>query len=885
MNKVTFFSGEENGIVKEHDAYNDSIFSEQYSQAIKLLDGLVFRMKVEKKEYSEHLSEGLDDMAPNLVAFCGDRGEGKTSCMCSVIDMLKNKKNDNVQGKYLLSQGAENLNSVKLECLSLVNPAFFDHNHNILELLLGEMYKIFKKSPDDNSNSADLLLKFQEAKLCLKHLDKAKREMYDVIEELDALSAGVNLRYAIADLFREYLAYTQRDFLVISVDDLDLNMNEAYIMAEQIRKYLSNPFCLVLISVKVDQLMEVVENTISAELENGSKVDVNDMAVKYVEKLLPSSSRVNMPKTYELCSYNLEILDNRVDRKLLCPISSVRDCVLRLIFMKTRYLFYNTKGGISPIIPNNLRALRHVIGMLLNMPDFGGNDVTPNNKRIFKNYFYYTWTKSLSDNHHPIALRLVHNDDFSQTNKLIVEYLGSLLGKLKENPNSKTSMLISTITDKANYGFNQSTGDVFFLLNVLERNSSDEDVQRLLFFIKSFYSINLYERYDEITEGDLNSLYPNAETEEKGEVYKSDKWFNQANNLQRFVNGNYFTYNETEMLHRSTDGKLRDLAIVYGDKLKALLTNIRDRIAHEDLVALEEDANFRKSFRLLEFFLLHIYRRTQDSTVAIEKDGFRQMPIPAHLQAFNIKMGTFLFDILGAFTNIINIKSAYNRFDNAKMFYDFAYTRDWSLLGRMMKLVQLKEAQDVNPEKKETDLPTIDSPETRKAALFRLISNATIRNAEVISAMTESMRFRVDGLKTSSKRHELMREFYSSIINSDMRTYRKNANEPQYIIKFGFLEAFRELLKEVDDDTFESYFTRTVSAEDNQITIIEQLFAEVLSSIKRWKKGSSILSQLRNLQVYAQLPEATWIEAFPIEERISKEIFIQKVRALKEWTL
>ena len=38
MNKVTFFSGEENGIVKEHDAYNDSIFSEQYSQAIKLLD-------------------------------------------------------------------------------------------------------------------------------------------------------------------------------------------------------------------------------------------------------------------------------------------------------------------------------------------------------------------------------------------------------------------------------------------------------------------------------------------------------------------------------------------------------------------------------------------------------------------------------------------------------------------------------------------------------------------------------------------------------------------------------------------------------------------------------------------------------------------------------
>lgn len=841
-------------------------------------------MQVEKVAYNKNIT-GQDDMIPNLVAFCGDRGEGKTSCMCSVIDILRDKRTGNEQEKYLLSQGASTLNSVKLDCLSLVNPAFFDHNHNVLELLLGEMYKNFKKSPDDYTNSSELILRFQEAKLCLKHLDKAKREMYDVIEELDALSAGVTLREAIANLFKEYLDFTGNDLLVISIDDLDLNMNEAYMMAEQIRKYLSNPYCLVLISVKVDQLMEVVENTIISELDVRSKIDVNDMAVKYVEKLLPSGSRVNMPKTYELCSYDLEIMDNRRDRNLLCPISSVRDCVLRLIFMKTRYLFYNTKGGISPIIPNNLRALRHVLGMLLNMPDFGGNEVTPNNKRIFKNYFYYTWTKSLSDNYRPIAYRLVHNDDFTQTNKLIVEYFGNLLGKLKENPNSRTSMLISNITDKANYGFNQSTGDVFFLLNVLERNSSDEDVQRLLFFIKSFYSINLYERYDDISEGDLSSLYPNAETEDKGEVYKSDKWFNQANSLQRFVNGNYFTYNETEMLHRSQDGKLRDLTIVYGDKLKTLITDVRNRIVHEAPAVLEEDAEFKKSFRLLEFFLLHIYRRTQDSSVAIEKDNFRQMPIPAHLQAFNLQMGTFLFDILGAFTNIINIKSAYNRFDNAKIFYEFAYTCKWSLLGRMMKLVQLKEAQDENPDAKEADLPAIESEQERKDALYRLISNATIRNAEVISAMTESMRFRVDGLKTSGKRHELMREFYSSIINSDMRTYRKNANEPQYIIKFGFLEAFRELLKEVDDEKFESLFTKTVSAEDNQIKIIEQLFTAVLSSIKNWKKGSSILSVLRNQQVYAQLPEETWVAAFPDDERISKEMFVDKVKALKEWTL
>ena len=117
MNKVTFFHGEENGIVKEHDAYMDSIFCEQYSQAIKLLDGLVLKMQVEKVAYNENLT-GQDDMIPNLVAFCGDRGEGKTSCMCSVIDILRDKRTGNEQEKYLLSQGASTLNSVKLDCLS-----------------------------------------------------------------------------------------------------------------------------------------------------------------------------------------------------------------------------------------------------------------------------------------------------------------------------------------------------------------------------------------------------------------------------------------------------------------------------------------------------------------------------------------------------------------------------------------------------------------------------------------------------------------------------------------------------------------------------------------------------------------------------------------------
>ena len=100
----------------------------------------------------------------------------------------------------------------------------------------------------------------------------------------------------------------------------------------------------------------------------------------------------------------------------------------------TRYLFYNSKGAVSPIVPNNLRSLRHLIGMLYDMKDVykaeepeignegeqdqGANNapepaevsfdniienrpdidkaVLESNKRLFKNYFYNTWVKQLS---------------------------------------------------------------------------------------------------------------------------------------------------------------------------------------------------------------------------------------------------------------------------------------------------------------------------------------------------------------------------------------------------------------------------------------------------------------------------------------------------------
>ena len=70
IDNIKFYAGEENGLVIESNL-EASIFNRQYRKAFRLLDSIV-------NHYREQSS--------NIIAFCGDRGDGKTSAMMSFVN-------------------------------------------------------------------------------------------------------------------------------------------------------------------------------------------------------------------------------------------------------------------------------------------------------------------------------------------------------------------------------------------------------------------------------------------------------------------------------------------------------------------------------------------------------------------------------------------------------------------------------------------------------------------------------------------------------------------------------------------------------------------------------------------------------------------------------
>lgn len=552
MDRIVFYNGEETGHVLETDSFQNSLFREQYTFALKLF----------KSIYS---SQGP---VSNIIAFCGDRGEGKTSCMLSFMELLKN---DSELHKFesILPFKADDV-----EILDVIDPAFFDKKHNLIELVLGQMYgKIAGKSIQDADYSVklnernNLLRYFQKAKRHLGHLEKEKRELYDELEELDALSAGVKLEECIGLLFEEYLKFQNKKKIVLAIDDLDLNMTEGYKMAEQIRKYLNHKSCILLIGLNVSQLSTVIQNSIAKELKTSpsESPELSVMASKYVMKLIPYGNRILMPSIGELCNMKLQICRRGDALKELKDLNSVKDEVTRLIFMKTRYLFYNEKGSVSPIVPMNLRSLRLLLGMLMHMEDFEDNKSHSGNKRIFKSYFFNEWAKCL-DSHQDFIKDLLDYRDLSGINIFVITYLNEICFKFGYTHFS-FGIEPGTFSE-----YDISVGYVLKAITYMANTNSDNETKRLIFFLRSFYSMKLYELYDVISETE-GGLYPSVASDD-AEVVKVDTMFKNVNQLQKLLNGSYFRYEQNSLLAPKLKKYPRDLHSIDGKAYNALLKNV-----------------------------------------------------------------------------------------------------------------------------------------------------------------------------------------------------------------------------------------------------------------------------------------------------------------------
>lgn len=265
----------------------------------------------------------------NIIFFTGNRGTGKTSSMLSYMEFLKDYyrisssvRRESEMEEFLLTEGKEDYMFTGLEYIDASSLA---DKEDILGSVLSKMMtkwrdeeersyndKGIRRNEDYAYKKRQICMRFSKVYEHLKNLrsesDITEADSDAFMETLEKLSLTWNLQRAFQELVMDYLDIMEypgaekkigRDnhFLVISIDNLDMNIKHGFQLLEQIRKYFMGPNIIVLMSANYEQLEKICNNHYITEFEKmrdfgDTKEYVMSLSREYLEKIVPLQRQI-----------------------------------------------------------------------------------------------------------------------------------------------------------------------------------------------------------------------------------------------------------------------------------------------------------------------------------------------------------------------------------------------------------------------------------------------------------------------------------------------------------------------------------------------------------------------------------------------------------------
>ena len=371
--------------------FQQSIFLDMYRGAARNVDAIIERNKTVGSSSCELANP--DASINTTIAFVGGRGTGKSSAMQSFSNYLQTgpKTGDGVW------QGCTDA-LPKFVALPTIDSSQISEHETVIGRMSAAMLAGFRKGQKSLS-----LEKRQEFLGCAKEGNELAvllqtGEWFKCGDKLLANTERIcNMKSSVRKLVDSYLNIVCKGntYLIITIDDLDMGIQSAYAIMEEIRQYLSIPRVVVLVSID-EALLDAVIRTSINESMNVSNPDkehkalVKDLSYRYLEKLFPVNRRHHTPRltSKQLCEWKSEgfIDDASLKKELDGKPLFVRDAILHLLWRKTMLIPVCNRDGDHLLIPRNLRSLCHMVVLLRSMPDIACKDASGSAIRVYSEF-------------------------------------------------------------------------------------------------------------------------------------------------------------------------------------------------------------------------------------------------------------------------------------------------------------------------------------------------------------------------------------------------------------------------------------------------------------------------------------------------------------------
>jgi hypothetical protein len=456
--------------IEKGNDFNQSIFQNVYDSALKNVIEIVKQSEVQK-------GEPYDDYN-NLIAFTGERGKGKSSSMISFRDALVNKDRDEHKD-FFTNPNYVGLRNKSFTTIDIVDPSLFRGEESLFEIILAKMFQNFqtKIQEKDLKISQDakreLIQHFQNVFENLQIIHSDRKELFkkESIEALSKLATSSNLRNCFKELIASYLKTFEnnKDFLVIAIDDFDLNITGAYEMLEDIRQFLIQKNLILLIACKIEQLSEAIE---IYHKHKNLKVEIENKVNKYLEKLFPFKRRLILPDVQKL--KNIDLIINNNYGKINTNSSDLSEAFGEIIFINFD-LFIPISGVYHNLYPRTIREIQVFFNLI-------------NVNKDFLNFKRYILQEVEKKNIYSTFFEQLDQNDVKYLNLTIIKFIQITfkLGDIRILSQSRIPERVSV-------------GDVLYSISSFEKRLQYDDYEAIKFlqFLKIYYFVRLKTEYEE----------------------------------------------------------------------------------------------------------------------------------------------------------------------------------------------------------------------------------------------------------------------------------------------------------------------------------------------------------------------------------------------------
>lgn len=385
--------------------FQRSFFKSVYTRAFMQLDEIIGNFKgnskngiilTNKKYYDTGAAiiNNTYESFSNIITFSGKRGSGKSSAMLSFMEALKHYYSYGKIYDNNLPYKFNNSETPLFSCLDCIDGSLLEHGEDIFKIVLAQIYQKFIDLDKDGGihKEGDFAYRKRELLLQLENIYKTVCDIENMgiketqmgesyMNSLQSLSSSQKVKRDFEVLIKKFTSLMKYErfgileesadhYVIISIDDIDLNISNGFSMLEKIHRYCMVQNVIVLLSVDIEQMLSITFKSFYKVLPKVDKLlrdgerRVYELSTDYLNKIMPANYRLYIPELSDYYStYTLSLSEENLD---------IKNYILRKLYERIG-VYFDSQGVKQHFYePRTMRQLACFYLMLesMNKPEF-----------------------------------------------------------------------------------------------------------------------------------------------------------------------------------------------------------------------------------------------------------------------------------------------------------------------------------------------------------------------------------------------------------------------------------------------------------------------------------------------------------------------------------